>query len=167
MIPLSCIERHAHHLPLGTDMLMSVFQYNGDSSTPIMAMALNPVTYLGRGATGVRDGNIAGLAPSGPRGMPGHREYAAETNVPFETLAKNEFITDTSIFDFYNRLIDGDIKREKYDFSTFDAPLSQTFFNGKPARHGVRHARLRQRCGQPLAATRTRSAHRHRHVFEG
>lgn len=109
----------------------SVFQYNGNSSTPLMAMALNPVAYLGLGANGQRDGNIAGLAPSGPRGIPGYREYAAEMDLPFQTLVKNKFITDTSIFDFYNRLIDGDIKREWYDFNTFDASISQTFFNDK------------------------------------
>lgn len=107
----------------------SVFQYDGSSSTPLMAMALNPVTYLGIGTNGVRDGNIGGMAPAGPRGMPGYREYAAEMNLPFESLAKNKYITDTKVFDFYNNLIDGDIKRETYDFSTFDASLSQTFFN--------------------------------------
>ncbi|ACB76514.1 TonB-dependent receptor plug domain-containing protein [Opitutus terrae] len=107
----------------------SVFQYNGDSSTPLFAMALNPVTYLGLGANGQRDGNIAGLAPSGPRGMPGYRDYAFEMKLPFASLAKNKFITDTNVFDFYNNLLDGDIKREWYDFNTFDASISQTFFN--------------------------------------
>lgn len=109
----------------------SVFQYNGNSSTPLAAMALNPVTYLGLGANGARDGNIAGLAPSGPRGMPGYRDYAFEMRLPFASLAKDKFITDTSIFDFYNNLLDGNIKREWYDFRTFDASISQTFFNDK------------------------------------
>jgi hypothetical protein len=109
----------------------SVFQFNGDSSTPLMGMALNPVTYLGIGANGERDGTIAGLAPAGPRGIPGYRDYAAEMKMPFASLVKNKFITDTSVFDFYNHLLDGDIKREWYDFSTFDASVSQTFFHDK------------------------------------
>lgn len=109
----------------------SVFQFNGDSSTPLFAMALNPVAYLGLGANGERDGNIAGLAPSNPRGMPGYRDYALEMGLPFASLAKDKFITDRSIFDFYNHMLDGDIKREWYDFHTFDVSLSQTFFNDK------------------------------------
>lgn len=109
----------------------SVFQFDAGVEDPIFAMALNPVTYLGRGANGERDGNIAGLAPSGPTGMPGYREYAAEMGLPFASLAKDKFITDPTIFDFYNNLIDGNIKREWYDFNTFDVSLSQTFFNDK------------------------------------
>ncbi len=109
----------------------SVFQFDANSSTPIAAMALNPVTYLGRGANGERDGSIGGLAPAGPRGMPGYREYAQEMRLPFASLTKNKFFSDTQVFDFYNNLLDGDIKREWYDFNTYDVSLSQTFFNDK------------------------------------
>ena len=109
----------------------SVFQFNGNSSEPLMAMALNPVTYLGIGANGERDGNIGGLAPAGPKGIPGYRDYAFEMKLPFASLAKNKFFNDTRVFDFYNHLLDGDLKREWYDFNTFDASLSQTFFNDK------------------------------------
>lgn len=109
----------------------SVFQFEAGSSTPVFAMALNPVAYLGLGANGARDGNIAGLAPSGPTGMPGYREYAAEIGLPFASLIKDKFITDPSVFNFYDNLIDGNIKREWYDFKSFDASISQTFFNDK------------------------------------
>ena len=109
----------------------SVFQFERDSSVPVAAMALNPVTYLGIGANGERDGNIGGLAPAGPRGMPGFRDYAAEMRLPFSSLAKNKYISDTSIFNFYDHMVDGSIKREWYDFVTYDASLSQTFFNDK------------------------------------
>ncbi|HEX2861682.1 MAG TPA: TonB-dependent receptor plug domain-containing protein [Lacunisphaera sp.] len=109
----------------------SVFQFEAGSSAPVFAMALNPVAYLGLGANGERDGNIAGLAPSGPTGMPGYREYAAELGLPFASLTKDKFITDPSVFDFYDNLIDGNIKREWYDFHSFDASISQTFFNDK------------------------------------
>jgi hypothetical protein len=109
----------------------SVFQFEAGNSAPVMAMALNPVAYLGLGANGQRDGNIAGLAPSGPTGMPGYREYAAELGLPFASLTKDKFITDPSVFNFYDNLIDGNIKREWYDFHSFDASISQTFFNDK------------------------------------
>src|SRR5690606_29450647 len=54
-----------------------------------------------------------------------------EMGLPFASLAKDKFITDRSIFDFYNHMLEGDIKREWYDFHTFDVSLSQTFFNDK------------------------------------
>lgn len=109
----------------------SVFQFNGDSATPLFGMALNPVTYLGLNSLGVRDGTIGGLAPSGPRGIAGYKDYATSVRLPFASLTKDKMITDTSIFDFYNHLLDGDLKREWYDFYTYDVSLSQTFFNDK------------------------------------
>ena len=108
-----------------------VFQYNNGSLTPELAMTLNPNTYLGLNSLGERDGNIGGLAPAGPRGMPGYRDYAFEMGLPFASLTKDKFITDPNIFDFYNHLIDGNAKREWYDFKTYNASLSQTFFNDK------------------------------------
>jgi hypothetical protein len=106
-----------------------VFQYEAGSSTAATAMVLNPNMYLGLRKDGTRDGWIDGMAPFGPVGMPGYREYAIAKGVPFASLAKDKFITDPSIFNFYDNLIDGDIKRERYDFKSFDASLSQTFFN--------------------------------------
>lgn len=97
--------------------------------SPALSLAINPYTYTGVDATGTRDGTIGGLAPSQPHGIRGYRDWAAATNQPFSSLVKNRYITDTSIFDFYNKLIDGDIKREWSDFHTYDASISQTFFH--------------------------------------
>jgi hypothetical protein len=99
------------------------------SSTPAMALGVNPVTYLGINNLGVRDGTIGGLAPSQPKGIRGYRDWATATNQPFASLIKDTYITDPNIFDFYNNLLDGDIKREWSNFKTFDASLSQTFFD--------------------------------------
>jgi hypothetical protein len=109
----------------------SVFFFLPGSTTPDLAMALNPVAYLGRDATGARDGNIGGLAPSQPRGIRGYRDWAIATGQPFASLAKDKYITDTRIFDFYDNLLDGDVKREWNNFKTFDVSVSQTFFNDK------------------------------------
>jgi hypothetical protein len=87
------------------------------------------VQYLGLDSKGVRDGTIGGLAPSQPHGIQGYRGWAIETKQPFATLAKDKYITDPKIFDFYHKLIDGDIKREWNHFKTYDLGLSQTFFN--------------------------------------
>ncbi|PTY07096.1 TonB-dependent receptor [Opitutaceae bacterium EW11] len=107
----------------------SEFFFLPGTTTPALSLAINPVSYLGVNSLGERDGSIGGLAPSQPHGIQGYRNWAMQTNQPFATLAKDRFITDPSIFDFYNNLIDGDIKREWSDFHTFDVSLSQTFFD--------------------------------------
>jgi hypothetical protein len=107
----------------------SEFFFLPGSATPTLGLAINPVAYLGVNSLGVRDGTIGGLAPSQPHGVRGYRDWAIATNQPFATLAKDKFITDPNIFDFYHKLIDGDIKREWSHFSTYDVSLSQTFFS--------------------------------------
>ncbi len=55
--------------------------------------------------------------------------YAANANIPYKELYKNYTLSDASVFDFYNNLIDGDTKREWQNFHNFSATLSQHFFN--------------------------------------
>lgn len=107
----------------------SEFFYLPGSTAADLTLAINPVAYLGINTAGVRDGTIGGLAPSQPRGISGYRDWATATKQPFASLAKNTFITDPNFFDFYNKLIDGDIKREWSDFNAYNLSLSQTFFN--------------------------------------
>jgi hypothetical protein len=45
----------------------------------------------------------------------------------------NKSLTDPSIFDFYNKLIDGDTKREWQNWSTFNLTVDQSFFNNRLA----------------------------------
>lgn len=104
------------------------FLYLPGSTTPALSLTLLPNQYLGVNSLGERDGTISGLAPSQPHGIRGYRDWAIATKQPFSTLIKDKFITNPNTFDFYNKLIDGDIKREWADFDTFDVSLSQTFF---------------------------------------
>lgn len=106
----------------------SEFFYLPGQTTPALGLAINPYQYGGLNQLGEQDNNIGGLAPSQPRGIRGYRDWAIETGQPFATLAKNKYITDTSIFDFYNHLIDGDVKEEWANFDAYDIALSQTFF---------------------------------------
>ncbi len=46
-------------------------------------------------------------------------------------LYKNYVLSDSSIFDFYNKLLDGPNKREWSNHEAFNAGLSQTFFNNR------------------------------------
>jgi len=46
-------------------------------------------------------------------------------------------LTDSSIFDFYNKLIDGDTKREWQNWKTFNLTVDQSFFNGRLSIQGI------------------------------
>ncbi len=59
------------------------------------------------------------------------RTYANNANDPYSALILNNTLTDPSIFDFYNNLIDGGNKSEWQNFHNFSASLSQTFFKQK------------------------------------
>ena len=53
-------------------------------------------------------------------------------NEPFAFFdLKNALITDPSIFDFYNKLIDGPNKHEFRSFEAFNVVLSQTFWKNR------------------------------------
>lgn len=56
---------------------------------------------------------------------------ANELGHPFSNAFEPVALTDPSVFDFYNKLIDGPNKREWADFDQFRAVLSNTFMNQK------------------------------------
>lgn len=117
----------------------SIFFYLPGESDPTLGLTPNAVSYLGIGASAVgedgvvdldagRDGNIGGLADGNPHGIGGYRNLAQYRGVPFASLTKDKFLTDPTVFDFYNYLLDGDAKREWQNFDSLDLSLSQTFF---------------------------------------
>lgn len=57
--------------------------------------------------------------------------HANNAGITYKELYKSSTFSDTSVFDFYNNLLDGDTKREWQNFHNFSATLSQTFFNQK------------------------------------
>lgn len=74
---------------------------------------------------------ILGL-PFSRRVAPATTEYWAERAKPaFYNwgLWKSNTLSDPSIFDFYNNLIDGDNKEESQKFNNFSATLTQTFLD--------------------------------------
>jgi hypothetical protein len=60
----------------------------------------------------------------------GYSKYASKAGLVGTTVGayKDKSITDTSIFDFYNKSLEGDNKREWQDFDAYNFSLSQTFF---------------------------------------
>lgn len=87
----------------------------------------------GRGADGSIDGGIAALPDNGWVSLQGTAQWAINSGAPYSKagLWKNNSITDPSVFDFYNKLIDGDTKREWQDFNVGNVSLTQTYFHNR------------------------------------
>jgi outer membrane receptor protein involved in Fe transport len=87
-------------------------------------------TLNGIGTSGAIDGSIGGLPYSRRVAIVGTSMWASRANAKFAGYGvwKNRTLSDASVFDFYNKLIDGDNKREWQNFHDFSATLTQTFF---------------------------------------
>ena len=85
----------------------------------------------GLSSTGAIDQNIQGVNWTRPGSIAPYADYARNAGLPYSGLGvyKDMSITDASIFDFYNQLMDGPNKREWQDFRAYNVSLSQTFFN--------------------------------------
>jgi outer membrane receptor protein involved in Fe transport len=76
-------------------------------------------------------GNIPWVGEGFWQGMNGYAKYAKNLKLPGWTVNafKDKAITDDSIFDYYNKLLDGDTKAEFNYFKVFNAALRQTFLD--------------------------------------
>ena len=68
-------------------------------------------------------------------GIVAFADYAREANLPGSDAGawKAYSLTDRSIFDFYNKLLDGPNKREWQDWKAFNASIEQTLFDNRIA----------------------------------
>lgn len=74
------------------------------------------------GIAGLPDFQLMAIAPY---------SHWANANLPGGASYGDKVLTDPSIFDFYNKLLDGRNKREWQNWNAFNAALSQTFFNDR------------------------------------
>ncbi len=117
-----------------------------------MAAAIGgPIAYFNTGGDGVPN-YIAqeiredwGINPQGQvdrglaydfnrlAGIAAYSDYAINAGLPMAQFGiyKNRSLTDPSIFNFYDTLIDGPNKMEWQDFDVFNISLAQTFFSNK------------------------------------
>lgn len=67
------------------------------------------------------------------KGIQAYNSYASNSRLTGYTIQpfKAKSLTDASIFDFYNNLIEGDNKRNWNEFDAFNLALSQTFLDDK------------------------------------
>lgn len=105
----------------------------------------NPYLYNGINGAGTRDGNVAGLRGAQLVSLVRLTEYVqynpASGNLPYTSgnpflyqasgVYRSQTLSDPTIFDFFNKLLDGPNKKEWQKFDAFNATLDQTFWNSR------------------------------------
>ncbi len=113
----------------------TVPNYDGNPLHDNMYLTPKTLGTWGINQYGQLDGGIGGNIYAelvGIRNYGGSDGYAANVLRGPNTIgAKDWMITDTSIFDFYNQLLDGPNKGEWQRFNAKNIALEQTFFNGR------------------------------------
>ncbi|MDQ5978512.1 MAG: hypothetical protein QG602_1486 [Verrucomicrobiota bacterium] len=106
---------------------------SGGSQTMMVTDVIGAFVSGGLGSNGSVDGGIAAMPDNGWVSLNGTAQWAINAGAPYSKagLWKNNLISDSSAFDFYNRLIDGDTKREWQDFNVGNVSLSQTYFHNR------------------------------------
>ncbi|HEY9153786.1 MAG TPA: TonB-dependent receptor plug domain-containing protein, partial [Opitutaceae bacterium] len=121
-----------------------VFWYNSNSSSPFRIQQSNIDNQWGLAPDGTIDKTIDGLPFAHQVAIQGYNTYTknAEQRAaalglpdPYPGAQKNYYkdksLTDPSIFDFYNKLIDGPNKMEREGWHAFNLNVSQTFFDNR------------------------------------
>ncbi len=110
---------------------MAIFS-SGESSANTL-VNWEPTTPRGIGANGAIDKGIGGIPFSRMSSITIYRDFSKKVNLPGAKfgLTRNLSLSDPSIYDFYNQLIDGPNKKEWQNFRRYDASISQTFLDGK------------------------------------
>lgn len=112
-----------------------------DPTSPDMSRIMfntigNGIMYYAVNSNGVRDGHT----PTGLRGPDttalltlGDYAFRGVGDFKYTNMGiyRSQTITDSSVFDFYNKLLDGPTKREGSKFNAFNAAIDQTFWNDK------------------------------------
>jgi len=87
----------------------------------------------GLGPTGAVDGVFSSIPDNAWITIAPTSIWAINALAPYSSAGvwKNNVLTDSSVFDFYNNLIDGDTKRERQKFGVGNLSLSQTYFDNR------------------------------------
>jgi len=107
----------------------AVFDYNNPAVVGNYTV-WEPSSNHGIGPNGLVD--VGGLLPfQRPAGVAGYAQFAKNAKLPYWNfgLYKDKSLTDSSVFDFYNQLLDGPNKKEWQNFRTYNLSLAQTFFH--------------------------------------
>jgi hypothetical protein len=110
----------------------NAFYTGGDASIPYFNFVWESQTRGGINTSGGIDGGL-GRAFHRPVGIARYDEFAVNAGLPYASygLYKSKSLTDASVFDFYNLLLDGPNKREWNDWNAYNVSLAQTFMDEK------------------------------------
>ena len=111
------------------------FQYN--NATQGVAVNWEPTGNHGMDANGSNGTRTSSIMPYiRPASVASYSAYAQAARLNYKGLPvwsygvyKDKSLTDPSVFDFYNQLLDGPTKHEFQNFRTYNVSLSQTFFH--------------------------------------
>ena len=123
-----------------------VFWYNSNSGAAMNVQQSNIATAWAVSKTGSIDGGIDGYPFAHPVSINGYNAYTKAANLRAEAMGladpypgalknyyKDKTLTDPTIFDFYNNLIDGPNKFEREGWNAFNLNVSQSFFHNRLA----------------------------------
>ncbi|MFP4281701.1 MAG: TonB-dependent receptor plug domain-containing protein [Opitutales bacterium] len=106
------------------------FYLDANSTEPIRVMTPNISVPFGIGPEGTIDGTIDAIPFARPWGIATFNNYARGA-LPGGQYYSNVSVSDPTIFDFYDKLIDGPNKEEWQDWTTANASLAQTFLGNR------------------------------------
>ncbi|HEU5081210.1 MAG TPA: TonB-dependent receptor plug domain-containing protein [Opitutaceae bacterium] len=123
-----------------------VFWFNANAENAYIIQQSKPSTSWGISKTGSVDKAIDGIPFANSVGINNYNQYTINASRraqalglpdPFPGATKNYYkdktLTDSSIFDFYNKLIDGPNKQELEGFTAYSLNVSQSFLNNRLA----------------------------------
>ena len=119
----------------------TVARYNANDGTPTLLQQAGPYASIGIGPNGQPDTGINGLHVYYPSTLATYSIYAQKL-LPGGNSYVDKTISDPSIFDFYNNLIDGPNSFQWQKWHAANVAFSQTFFDD---RIGLQYVYDRQR----------------------
>ncbi|HEU5078521.1 MAG TPA: TonB-dependent receptor plug domain-containing protein [Opitutaceae bacterium] len=107
--------------------------YNSGDTAAGTLVNWEPSTIRGIGTNGAIDKSIGGIPFSRMSSLTIYRDISKKVNLPGAKfgLTRNLTLSDPSIFNFYDQLIDGPNKYEWQNFHRYNANISETLFDGK------------------------------------
>ena len=107
--------------------------FNGTSSVPINGLLWEPKGDFGLAPDGSIDRTVGGLPFARASSIASYSTFATNARLPYYNwgVYKDKTLVDPSVFNFYDRLIDGDNKREWTDFRVYNLNVAQTFLDDR------------------------------------
>jgi hypothetical protein len=113
--------------------------FNNGQSQPFLVQAAGATTNFGRNSAGGIDRGISGYVFGRRMDIAGFNEYSFNANADnpnvlpaaSKNFYKDKSLSDPSVYNFYDNLIDGPNKREWTDWTAYNVAVAQTFFKDR------------------------------------